>query len=109
MSSNSDCGSAAHTYRPPYAVTCWVDDTHVCIEIPSKDRTQPPYIQQWPLTESGLGRALAIMKQGYKAYKDSGRVFTPTSRQPTRLTRPRTTQEMQERARAVLRKAGIVI
>lgn len=109
MTSPTDCGTSAHTYRPPYAVTCWVDDTHVCIEIPSKDRTQPPYIQQWPLTEAGLGKALAIMKKGYNDYKATGRVFTPISRKPTRIGRPKSSDEMQERARAVLRKAGIII
>lgn len=103
-------GSLARSYRPPYAVTCWVDEGHVHIEIPSKDPSIPPYIQRYALSEQGLSKALSAMKAGYKAYKDSGRVFTPVPRQPTRRQRgtDNFSERQREAARAVLKRMGLI-
>lgn len=102
-------GHAARYYRPPYAVMCWVDDGHVHIEIPSKDAKLPPYIQRWPLTEGGLSKALAVMKQGYKEYSKTGKVLTPIGRQAVRPGRTVNASEAQrEQARAILKRLGII-
>lgn len=103
-------GTMAQTYHPPYAIWCWTDETHICVELPSKDKTQPPYIQRWPRTEAGLSKVLAFMKKGFKDFHaNGGRVFQPASRKPTRVSRPTTEKEMQDRARAVLRAKGIIL
>lgn len=104
-------GTLARSYRPPYAVTCWVDDGAIHIEIPSKDPSLPPYIQRYSLSEGGLAKALAAMKAGYKAYKDTGRVFSPISRTPKRKhhSADAFSDNQREAARAILKRMGLLI
>lgn len=54
---------AAKTFKPPWAVTAWLDAGHVYIELPTTEG--PPYIQRYSLTEGGLSSALTAMKDLY--------------------------------------------
>ena len=53
--------SKSNTGRPPYAVVMWCDHTNIYTEIPASNGGLP-YIQSWSLTEGGLTKALAQMK-----------------------------------------------
>lgn len=52
----------SNTGRPPYAVVMWCDHHSIYSEIPASNGGLP-YIQSWPLTEGGLSKALAQMKE----------------------------------------------
>ena len=49
----------ARYFSPPHAVTCWVDDRNVYVELPTKGQ---PYIQRFPITEAGFHKALSALK-----------------------------------------------
>lgn len=50
----------APTAAPSYAVKMWTDGRSVLVELPSKTI---PCILSFPLTESGLNRALNLLRQ----------------------------------------------
>lgn len=52
----------APSARPPYAVIMWCDHHNIYSEIPASAGGQP-YIQSWSLTEGGLSKALAQMRE----------------------------------------------
>lgn len=52
--------TAALSARPVYAVTMWCDFTNIYVELPVSGG--PPYITKYALTEGGLSKALATMR-----------------------------------------------
>ena len=92
------------TFSPPWAVTCWADDTHVYVELPAK--SGPPYIQAFSLTTAGLDKALKLMRKLHKAKNPTG---SATYSFPTAPVRKLGYTEAQRAAtREVLRKLKIV-
>lgn len=45
---------------PAYAITCWADPRDIIVVTPTSDGGQ--YFQRFPLTEGGLSKALAVMR-----------------------------------------------
>lgn len=45
---------------PPWATLCWLSDTAIHVELPCTDGTY--YRQSYPLSESGLSRALNVLR-----------------------------------------------
>lgn len=95
-------------YRPPWAVVAWADEANVFIELPVKDG--PPYIQRFPITEGGLGKALKVMIDAHFRFKKAGaptRSFTMDDHPKIRRTRakPTYTEEQRERALQLLRRS----
>lgn len=63
--------NSAPTARPPHAVTMWCDNTHIYTELAATSGGQP-YIQKHALTEGGLSKALAMMKDLYAKHQPLG-------------------------------------
>ena len=66
MNAKSAC--SAH---PIYAITCWCDATSIYTELPAVNGGQP-YIQSWPLTEGGLSKALAQLRDLHRQAEPLG-------------------------------------
>lgn len=82
--------SLAPTAAPDNALRCWSDTRSIYIEIPG------PVILSYPLTESGLSKALALISgQRY----DFG-ASTPSLAQTTTLS--------EATAQSILRRRGII-
>lgn len=98
--------SAATSARPPWAIICWTDNGNVYTEIPAK--SGPPLIQKYPLSEAGLAKALAFLRALHAEAKPNGGTYTIL--QQANITRPgpKVSEDVRERARAVLKKAGII-
>jgi hypothetical protein len=94
----------AKSFRPPWALTCWVDDVAVYIEIPM---APIPYIQRFALTDSGLHKALNALREIHR--EAPGRWEAPTQ-QPmiTRVGKPKPTAAQLETVRAILKKHGVI-
>lgn len=91
----------ATSAAPPWAVTAWLDDTAVYVEIPN--RAGPPYVMSFALTEGGLSKALGLMRQvhrelGAKRYTKTDSVTKPF---------PKFTEGQRQSAQKVLKKLGI--
>lgn len=51
----------APSAAPPHAVRFWASGSDIFAEIPAKDPASPPAVLKFPLTEGGLGKALALL------------------------------------------------
>jgi hypothetical protein len=93
----------AQSFHPPWAVTAWVDDRFVYVELPCKDG--PPYITKHELSDGGLSRALRTMMDAHKALSPTSD-FKPGPEAKIKRSVPQTksSPEQRERARALLRK-----
>lgn len=102
--------TALKSGRPPWAVTAWVDDVNVYVELPTKEG--PPYIASYPQTENGLGKALNVMREMHSAAKSiaGGKggtyVFKPDHPMVKRKG-PQVTEAERSAVAALLKKAGI--
>jgi hypothetical protein len=101
---------------PAWAITAWVDDNFVYTQIPST-KGEPPYIQKYPLTSTGLGEALALMREIYRERHPPGKGRDFISRTATKIApqvkgRPAKpllgTPEQREATRQILKKLGIL-
>lgn len=101
-------GSSTDTYlltaKPGYAVTAWLDDRNVYIELPSKGQ-MPPYVLSFDLSEGGLSKALHLMRQGYLAARQPKPEFRKT-RGPRERYSPYN-DDQRAAAAAALKKVGI--
>ena len=77
---------AAKTFRPPWAVTAWIEKSSIFIELPCTEG--PPYIQQYSMTEGGLSSALTAMRDLYNR-KIVLQPSYPTKRVYDRIAKPR--------------------
>lgn len=97
---------AAKSARPAWAVTCWVDDYNVYTEIACS--SGPPFIQSYPLTEGGLSKALAFMRNAYRKHEPKGGAYPIL--QQANISKP-TIQafepEARKRAQEILKKLRI--
>jgi len=103
------------TFKPPWALTCWVDERYVYIELPGA----VPYIERFALAEAGLSKALNILRsrrkefagppQSAKAPVEAGYVARkPATRfvHRGRATKDAFDDDQRDRARAVLKALG---
>lgn len=103
------------TAAPAWAIVTWVDDNWVYTQIPST-KGEPPFIQKYPLTSTGLGSALALMREIHREQNPPGlgHAFTFEGRKPRKIPakgkakQPVGTPEQRELARRVLKKLGIL-
>ena len=102
---------------PAYAVTAWVDDTAVYIQL--RCDTGPPYVQRYAMTEGGLGKALALMRalfnrarpQTLPTYRIHPKIEARRIAKGQRRSRregPKATPESLDAVRLVLKKAGVI-
>lgn len=62
---------ALTTARPPHAVVMWCDRGFIYTELPATNGGLP-YIQKHSLTEGGLSKALAMMRDLYAKHQPLG-------------------------------------
>lgn len=95
----------ATTGRPSWAVTAWVDDRNVYVELPAKEG--PPFITSYPLTEAGLSQALNLMRNVHRDHAPLGGSYkyVKDDRIKTKLTP--FTDDQRAKAQAVLKRLKI--
>ena len=111
--------SLAPFAHPSYALTCWVDEVNIYIEIPSTAGN--PYVQKFPLIESGLSKALHFLKLRYEIAPIAEKNYTREPEEPGYVCKSTgasvvyrkqktkvQTDEQRAAALAVLRKLGVV-
>jgi len=112
---------ATHTHlRPPWAVTCWHDNTFIYVELPGTDPSQV-YITKYDYTAEGLSKVLQLLKRREVEVPKAGfekpgnghkTVMQPRrSRKPIDVSKPpvpKATDGQMESARSVLRKLGMI-
>lgn len=109
-------GQLDHDPIPPHAITLWLTDHDIVALLPMTAGGKP-YMMKFPLSESGLMRALELLR------KRKHEVLTPTEAQVFDVpkTQPQvkvsarrqqflneTTQEQRDAAQALLRKLGML-
>jgi len=100
------------TFRPPWAITCWVDDEYVYVEMPGETM---PYIQRHALSEAGFAKALNVLREVHRQHplRPIGRskypMPTPKVTHPRRgkLPRGEFTPEQRLTALALVKKMGL--
>lgn len=91
---------------PPYAVTMWMDRTHLYMEIPATNG--PPYIATYALNEGGLSKALSMMRDVWVANLPiEGDYTIPFNPMIKKVEINDFSQDQRAAAREVLRKMGI--
>lgn len=53
----------APSAAPPSALLIWVDERNIYVQYPRTDPTSAPYIVTYPKSESGLSKALSILRK----------------------------------------------
>lgn len=93
--------------RPAWAVTMWMDDSAVYMELPCKDG--PPYITRYELCEGGLSKALGMMRDIYRASAPTGGSYNLT-KHPILVKNEKALGDEATRAktRAVLKRLGMI-
>lgn len=102
--------TSSKSFHPPWAVTIWMDDTHIFTEVPCIEG--PPYIQKYSNTEGGLSLALNFLRDKRdraKAAADPKKRFVETKAHPL-LKRPKSafTEEQRAAAKRILKKQGTI-
>jgi hypothetical protein len=108
------------TAKPSHALTMWVDDTAIYVEIPATNGGYP-YIQHFPLHEAGLSKALNFLRTRYESAPTAEKNYTRAPVEPgyvcesagasvvyRRQKGVKQTDVERAQAVAVLRKLGIV-
>jgi hypothetical protein len=72
--------SQAPTAKPSWAVTAWVDDRYIYIEIPSTKGN--PYVQKYPITEGALSKALNFLRTRYELVPSAEKNYTKVPVEP---------------------------
>jgi hypothetical protein len=97
------------TFKPPWALTCWVDDRFVYVELAGAI----PYIERFALCEAGLSKALNILRSRRREYAGPPEKTPPAVHKPAtrfvhrgRATRDAFNDDQRDRARAVLKAMG---
>lgn len=91
------------TLIPSHAVTCWIDDTHVYVLLPTKDKSG--FITKYALTDAGLNRALQLMRTVHKR-QGGAKVYTLGDQSVVKRVEP-FSESQREAARAVLKRLKI--
>lgn len=94
----------AHSAHPAWAVTCWVDDNHVYVELPVKDSA--PYITKHSLTEAGLSKALGQLRDIHRERRGSANYTIAPH--PKFKPKGDFSDAQREKARDVLKRLKII-
>jgi hypothetical protein len=94
---------AAKTAAPPWAIRCWTDGLQLYAEIPGS----PCYVMKLSLTDSGLHKALDLLRTRARA-EMNGAYGKPAALPQPQITRKGPTPEQRKAAVEVLRKLGMV-
>ena len=89
---------------PPWALTCWVDNRHIFVELPTKG--SQPYVMKFPLSEGGLTKALNILRD--RGTEAKAPVYVEPSFRASNKQGTVGSASQREAARNVLRKLGLV-
>jgi hypothetical protein len=103
MSSPTD--TYAPTARPHYAVSAWLDDHNVFVEIPVRD--QPPFIAKYRNDPEGFAQALRAMREYHRA-QEAPPKYTPPARPSTTLPPSAYPDTTRAKAHAILTKLGLL-
>ena len=92
--------------RPAWAVTAWVDDNNIYVEIPVTNG--PPYVTKYAFSDAGLSKALGQMRDIYRAQAPTGGSYNLT-RHPILVAKDQVksknfTDDQRASARDVLKK-----
>jgi hypothetical protein len=97
------------TFKPPWALTCWIDDRYVYVELPGA----MPYIERFALCDAGLSKALNILRSRRREYAGPPEKAPYVPNKPAtryvhrgRATRDAFDEDQRDRARAVLKALG---
>ena len=96
---------AARSARPPWALTCWVDDNFIYSEVPCANG--PPLIQKYPLTEGGLSHALNFLRTFHRKHQPTGGDYKITLQANIKRAKPEGNEAQRAKAREILRKLNI--
>lgn len=97
--------SALRSAAPPHAMKMWMDCHSIYMEIPGANGG-PPYITSYQLCESGLSKALSMMRDIHtKAVPLGGSYQIPLNPSIKKIND--FSKDQRATARAVLRKLGI--
>lgn len=109
----------APSAAPPHSLKIWIDRTPggprfsgaIYVEYPVKDG--PPFIQAYPLDQSGLGCALASMIENWQANHPvpaiSSKAASPAKHPLVKEAKPRPGTEAQRaNTHALLKKLGLI-
>lgn len=97
--------TVARSARPVWAVTCWCDDNNVFVELPTLDA--PNYIMKFDLTESGLSKALKLMRDTHRKAQPTGGYYQLPDQPIVRKAKPsQFTDDQRAKARATLKRLG---
>lgn len=96
----------ARSARPVWAVTAWVDDNFVFVELPTTDA--PNYIMKFDLTEAGLSKALKLMRDTHRKAQPTGGYYKlPDQPIVRKVAKPsQFTDDQRAKARATLKRLG---
>lgn len=92
----------AATGRPAWAVCAWVDSNNIYIELSGM---HGPHISKYPLSESGLSKALYLMRSCHK--KQSSPIYQAPGVNPDYKAKGNFSEKQREHAREVLRRLKI--
>lgn len=94
--------TVATTGAPAWAVVCWADDNNIYIELRG---VHGPYITKYPLSESGLSKALFLMKDCHK--KMASPIYQVQGVNPAYKPKGDFSEVQREKAREILRRLKI--
>lgn len=97
--------TTAPSARPPWAVTCWVDNGAVYTEVPAL--TGPPLIQKYDLCDSGLNKALSFMRDLHRKHQPLGGDYKITLQANIKKVGVDYSQAQRQKARDILRRLKI--
>lgn len=97
--------TAATSFRPAWALVTWVDSNNLFTELPAI--SGPPLIQKYPLTATGLGEAISLMREIHRAMQPAGGTYKALTE--PHITRPKAlgTDKQRADAAAILKKMGL--
>lgn len=98
---------ALSTARPPHAVVMWCDRGFIYTELPATNGGLP-YIQKHSLTEGGLSKALAMMKDLYAKHQPLGGDYRIPFNPLIKADPNSFTTDQRGAALAALRKLGLI-
>jgi hypothetical protein len=98
------------TFIPAHAVTCWSDDRHIYVAMPTLSGGQP-YITKYPLNEGGLSKTLSVLKTRYDELPTASKNYTITPNPIVKTVKGyafKSNEADRTSALAILRKMRIV-
>lgn len=100
--------SESLTAAPPWAVTAWVDDVNVYIELPTVNGA--PFVTKFALTEGGLSKALHYMRAEHNKHQPQGGYYIVpdhTLKPSKGIEKVKASERTRESTRAILKRLGL--